>query len=294
MSGSIDPKLIDSVLPVDEQGYPEEEMMADREPGVLWDCCGSASRKMPDELRIEPKEWKKVAEHLKETNTRAINYVDRFTNQQPTHECTCHSLVRNWEAARNRHRAITFKDGPVKGFRYEESAISSVWGSPLSVYDEANPRQWGGAGVRQVLEIACRRGILPDKIQPRDYGFKHSLQGTTGKGNNNQSSGPWVSLKNLPEGWEETAKHFKPLEVIFPESFEDAVSLVLNGFLVSVGRSGHAIPWAEWLPDEQMMAYPDSYDVIRYDSIRTVKSAWQGAFAIVSTTIPDDWSKPAG
>ena len=45
MSDQVDPSLIDTVLPVDEQGYPEEEMLADREPGVLFGMCGAASRK---------------------------------------------------------------------------------------------------------------------------------------------------------------------------------------------------------------------------------------------------------
>jgi len=42
------------------------------------------------------------------------------------------------------------------------------------------------------------------------------------------------------------------------------------------------------------MGYVDSYDVIRYDSLRTVKSAWQGSFSIASVSVPDDWSKPGG
>jgi hypothetical protein len=103
-----------------------------------------------------------------------------------------------------------------------------------------------------------------------------------------------VRLSNFPEGHEETSKNFKPLEVVFPESWEEALCLVLNGVLVSVGRSGHAVPWAFWNEAEQVMGYVDSYDVVRYDSLRTVKSAWQGSFAIVSMTTPDDWDKPAG
>lgn len=288
----IDPSLLDVTLP--PSGYPEELAAADREPGVLQDCCGSASRAFPKSMWIEPKDWADKARENDKNHTWPLNYVDRYTNQDPTHECTCHSLSRNIEGARNRQLGIIFKDGPKKGYRYEESSKGSVWVSPLSVYAEANPGQWGGANVRQVLEIACRRGMLPDKIQPHDYGFKHTLQGTSGQGNNNQSGGNWISVSRFPDGWQETAKWFKPLEVIFPESWEQAVCLVLHGLLVSVGRNGHAIPWAQWLPDQQVMAYPDSYDVTRYDSLRTVKSAWQGSFAIASVTTPDDWMKPAG
>lgn len=292
------PSLIDVVLPPDEQGYPEAEMLVDREPGVLQDCCGSASRAMPDSLRVEQRYWAERARQNDEDGTWPTNYRDRYTMQQPTHECTCHSFDEDYSIARNRARGVRFKDGPKKGFRYEESAMfGSVWLSPLSVYNEANPRQRGGAGVRQVLEIACRRGILPDKLQPRDYGFKHTLNGTAGKGNNNQSSGPWVSVRNMPEGWEETAKHFRPLEVIFPESFEDAVSLILNGYAVSVGRNGHAISWSrlQFSGDRLVGApYNDSYDRTLMDSVSLMKSAWRGAFSIATVTTPDDWMKPAG
>lgn len=298
---TIDPALIDTVLPVDEQGYPEAEMLADREQGVLSDCCGEASREMPDALRLERSRWEETARKNDELHTWPINYVDRFTNQQPTHECTTHSKRVNFEAARNRQIGVIFKDGPKKDYRYPESALyGSAWMSCESLYAQVNPRtarnpqQRGGAGVRQVLEVSCKTGMLPDKIQPREYGFKHSLHGTAGQGNSNQSSGPYISVRDFPEGWEETAKHFKPLEVIFPESWEDAVSLVLNGIVVSVGRNGHAIPWCQWLPDKELMAYVDSYNVIRYDSLRTVKSAWRGAFAIANVTTPNDWLKPAG
>jgi hypothetical protein len=34
--------------------------------------------------------------------------------------------------------------------------------------------------------------------------------------------------------------------------------------------------------------------VIRYDSKRTVQSAWGGSFAIASMTTPDSWDRPAG
>ncbi len=132
------------------------------------------------------------------------------------------------------------------------------------------------------MEIACRRGFLPDKIQPREYGFKHAIQGTTGEGNLNQGHGPWLPLSQFPDGWQETAAWFKPQEVIFPGNWAEAVCLVLHGL------------WGQWNPVSQVMAYPDSYNVTRYDSLGTVQSAWEGAFAIASTTVPDDWMNPVG
>lgn len=288
----IDPKLID-VFPSEHDGYPDH-LAAEDTTDALRDACGSASREFPRSMWIEPREWAERAALNDRYGLWAMNYIDRFTNQHPTHECTCHSLRANLEAARNRARGVIYPDGPVVGRRYAESGDhGSVWLSALSVYAEANPRQWGGANVRQVLEIAVRRGMLPDRTQPRDYGFRHTLVGTSGKGNNNQSGGAWVSVSRFPDGWQETARHFRPLEVIFPESYEEAICCLLHGLAVSVGRSGHAVPWARWVADQRLCAYPDSYDIVRYDSERTARSAWRGSFAIASVTLPDDWSRPA-
>lgn len=289
----VDPSLIDVVLP-EHDGYPVAFEAEDTTDAVR-DVCGAAARDFPKSLWIEPKDWADKARDNDKYHTWPVNYLDRYTNQNPTHECTCHSLRANAEGARNRQRGVNFPEGPKKGFRYPESSqYGSVWLSPLSVYAEANPRQWGGANVRQVMEIACRRGMLPEKIQPSEYGFKHALQGTTGQGNSNQSSGDWVSVSRFPEGWKETAAWFKPEEVVFPGSWEEAVCLVLHGIFVSVGRNGHAVPWGHWNVAQGVMGYPDSYDLMRYDSKRTVQSAWGGSFAIVTMTAPDDWKKPAG
>ncbi len=292
----IDPALIDVPLPpnMPHDGYPEILAAGDT-LDALKDACGAASREFPAALWIEPKDWPDKARDNDKNKTWPVNYVDRFTNQSPTHECTCHSLTRSAEGCRNKQRGIIFPDGPKKDFRYEESArFGSVWLSPLSVYAEANPRQWGGAGCRQVLEIAVRRGFLPETIQPAEYGFKHAMVGTTGKGGKNQASGSWVRLGSFPAGWEETAKQFRAQEVVFTSDWEQVVCLVLHGYLVGVGRSGHAIPYAFWNVTEQAMGYVDSYDVIRWDSLRTVKGASSGAYAITSMTEPDDWSQPAG
>ena len=276
-----------------ESGYPADMAAGDTRE-ALFGAAGEAAREFPESLWIEEKDWPEVARENDKNGTWPIDFIDRFTNQSPTHECTSHSLRACMEAARNRQRGI--KLGPPQaGVRLPTSAKSaSVWLSPLSVYAEANPGQWGGAGVRQVMEIAVRRGMLPELIQPREYGFKHAIQGTTGSGGINQSRGSWLSVSRFPEGWQETAKHFRPLEVIFAENWRQAVCLVLHGYCVGVGRSGHAIPWSFWNPTQQVMGYVDSYDVVRYDSLGTVKSAWQGSFEIATTTIPDDWDKPCG
>lgn len=274
-------------------GYPDNVAKGDTLEAMRG-AAGDALRSFPASLWVEQRDWAVKSAENDANKTWPINYIDRFTNQNPTDECTCHSERTGFEAARNRARGVIY-GGPVAGKRLEASALyGSVWVAPLSAYAEANPGQRGGAGCRQVLEIVVRRGFLPETIQPAEYGFHHALHGTTGKGGVNQATGPWVPLSKFPEGWRETAANFRVLEVIIPESWEEIVCLVLAGMVVNVGRSGHAIPYSIWLPDKELMGYVDSYDVVRYDSVRTIKSAVGGASAIATVTTPDDWSKPAG
>jgi hypothetical protein len=82
--------------------------------------------------------------------------------------------------------------------------------------------------------------------------------------------------------------------VIFPDSWEQIICLVLHGYFVGVGRAGHSIPYGRWQPEERVLAYPDSYDVIRYDSVRMIQKAVAGAYALASMTTPGDWDQPCG
>lgn len=279
-------------------GYPER-FEDDDTPDQLWDACGDASTKFTAEYWIEPSDWADRARDNDKYGGWAANYVDRFTNQSPTHECTCHSLSRLFESCRNKQRGVIYAEGPKRGYRYAESAeFDSVWVSPLSIYAEANPRQWGGASIRGVLSIATRRGFLPSTKQPRDYGFAHALHDTAGRSDtDNQASGPWTRVSSFPAGWEQTAALLQPQEVIFPESWEQAVCLVLHGLGVGVGRKGHAIPWMvarfNSSGDFAGMDYVDSYQVIRTDSAATVRSAWRGSYAIETVRPPADWEDPA-
>lgn len=297
---TITPDVVDVVLP--ESGYPDDLAREDT-PEALKDAFGSTSRDFPDELWIEPKDRKERAEQNDKEGLWAIDYLDRFTNQSPTHECTCHSLRAVAEASRNRQRRISL-GGPKKGERLAISAESaSVWFSTLSIYSRANPGERGGANVRRVCEIAVEQGFLPDETQPREFNFKHTMKGTRGRGNNNQSSGGdypgWRDgdFRNKPsswvdDDWKKTSRHFKPLECVNPRNADELECLLLHGFGVGVGRSGHAVPYVfiKYEGNRKMYGYVDSYDVIRFDS----RPAWSGSFSILIMTAPDDWDRPAG
>lgn len=287
----IDQTKID-VFPDQHDGYPADLAVLDT-PGAMREAFADAARDFPDSLWVEPSRWADVAAENDRLGLWPENYRIRRTNQNPTHECTCHALVQCMEIAWNRQQRMKLAGGD--HFRTVDGIGTPVYFSCLSIYAEANPRIRGGANLQTVIGIAVRRGFLPDKIQPQtDYRFAHTLTGTNGRGNAHQSAGAWVPVRDFPSGWEQTARHFRPIEVINPESYEQMISLVLNGICVVVGRSGHSIPYVRWHADEKVMEYSDSYDVARYDSLATVKRAVGGAYAIVSTTVPNDWRRPAG
>jgi hypothetical protein len=267
--------LVDFTPP--DSGYPD--ILAARDTPENLSLMGA--RDFPDSLWIEPKDWMDVARERDKYETWPMNFRNRFTNQNPTHECTCHALTQCFESTYNSQQGS--KDHPVLV-------------SQISIYAEANPRQWGGAGCQQVLGISMRRGFLPEPIKGQDKLFKHTLHGTVGKGNSDNSSGPWVPLSRFPDGWQDTAMHLRPLEIINPKSWEELVCCILQGRAVGVGRSGHSIPYMQvvWRDGKLYIAYSDSYDIIRYDSLNMIRSAVGGSYVIWSTTTPADWSRPAG
>ena len=276
----VDPNLIDVVLEFD--GYVQDE--AD---GV-WDACGNAAREFPQALWIEPKDWADKARDNDKYKNWGIDYLDRFTNQSPTHECTNHALRAAAECAANKQQGIKLGP-PVAGRRLPISAQSrSIWYSCLYPYAEANPRQWGGASTRGLMDLATRKGLVPDRTQPREYNFRHVLTGTAGRGGINQSNGNWVPLSRFPSGWETTALQHRPLEVIIPRIWEQVVCLLLHGWVVGHGRQGHAVPLAFWNNTSRVAGYPDSYDVIRYDSINNIRAGLVSAYCITSMSIPPE------
>ncbi len=159
--------------------------------------------------------------------------------------------------------------------------------------------------LSQVFEVAYNQqrllqvdanGVVNAAVNSQQKFFKHTLNRTAGTSDPDRGGGRWVSVGNFPDGWKDTAKHFKPLKVINPRSYEEMVCLIIRGFACGVGRSGHAIPYCEivWDDGQLYAKYSDSYNTYRYDSVRMMRSAVGGAYSIVSTTVPDDWSRPAG
>ncbi len=100
-------ELIDVVLD-DETGYPEELSRQDT-PDVL--RCAAADAgvtvvPLPSHFAIPRKDWLEVQKLGEKNRTRPIDFLDRFTNQSPTHECTSHGGQAVFTMARNRQRRI--------------------------------------------------------------------------------------------------------------------------------------------------------------------------------------------
>jgi len=235
-------------------------------------------------LWIEENLWKDYARDNDKYKTWPESWRTHFTHQGNSHECVTHAFTQCFEITWNRQRM---------------SKEDCVWFSPLSLYSEANPNIRGGTYLHKVLRIARERGVLPENNGPEGSGsqklkFKHTLHQTAGR--SNEGGGPWVTLRRFPVGWKDTARHFKPDEVINISSWQQIICCLLRGLPVWVGRAGHSIPYTfvGWEGNSIFVGYPDSYNVIRYDSIRNIRASANGALAIASTTIPDDWEKPAG
>lgn len=247
------------------------------------------SREFPDSLWIEPRHWKDKARENDKYGLWAISTrekLGRWTNQSPTHECTVHSLCQGAEAA------IRVQSG----FQYNIAL------SQISIYAEANPGIRGGANCLHVLSIAMNRGFLPEPAKTRCIKggkqftlnqkdiFAHTLHGTQGKGTEWNTRGEWVPVSRFPDGWQETARQLRPIEAVNPRSFDQAVCLLLHGYVVNVGRNGHAVPWGKvvWRGggsdpyDGIAIPYDDSYEVIRVDSYGTARGAIGGASSITA------------
>lgn len=240
----------------------------------------------PDKYWIEPKDWDDAARQCDKYHTWPEDYSNRFTNQSPTHECTCMCLLQCCEIAWNKQR---------------QSKEDAVWFSALGIYEEANPRIRGGASVRGVLKLAMARGMVPEHDGPAGPGtqkakFKFTRCGTMGKGNATQSRGDWLAYSKYPAGHRDTSRHFRPLEIINIASWEQHFCLLLHGIAVGNGRSGHSIPHVAAVKRDGkwFSKYKDSYDIFRYDSISMVRSGVNAAYGIASMTRPDNWKRPAG
>lgn len=254
-------------------GYSEEEL------------CAAGASPFPDKFRIPRSEWDdRIREHEK-FQSSADFYGSHFTHQGKSHECTAHAATQVFEVAWNRQFAGT---------------SHAVWFSPLALYTRlTGGRQWGGSMVSAALRLMMSEGLLPEHDGPggqndQQKRFKHTVHQTSGRSESHWPTKGWIRPSDLPEGWQETAKHFVALEAFtIPSGDREAhASCLLQGWALGNGREGHAIPHKVLCKRDRdyLSKYRDSYNVWRFDSERL----WGGGYCIRAVTHPADASRPAG
>lgn len=265
------PHVNDGMRP---EGYSEHELFS------------AGAVRFPDELRIERGQWDSWIAQNDEHKSSAIDYSARFTHQGNSHECVCHASVQSFEIAYNRKFAGT---------------KHAVFFSPVSLYTRiTGGSQWGGSNVMDALSELIGRGVLPEHDGPEWLGgkggqakrFKATVHQTSGRSEDHWPTKGWIRESSFPDGWEQTARHFRVLEAFTIPDKEAHASALLRGLCIVNGRQGHSIPHAKLVKSDgrYLSKYRDSYNRDLFDS----EGLWGGGYAIASVTAPDDPLKPAG
>lgn len=273
----IDTRLIDVEFPFDgmkPDGYSESELYA----------AGAVN--FPDALRIPRGEWDDRIKEQDENKSSALDFSARFTHQGSSHECVCHAATQSFEIAYNRQFA---------GLKY------AVFFSPVALYTRiTGGRQMGGSNVNDSLRELMSRGAIPEHDGPEWLGgkggqvkrFKVTVHQTSGRSEEHWPTKGWIRESQFPEGWEQTARHFRVLEAYYIPDKEAHFSALLHGWCVVNGRSGHSIPHVKAVKSgaKYLSKYRDSYTRDLFDS----EGQTGGGFAIVAVNSPEDPKKPAG
>ena len=164
--------------------------------------------------------------------------------------------------------------------------------SPNSMYPHVSSRASSGstlsANMRQVMDV----GLLPVPNEKavaflRDAGIPVNTR------EENDYYG------RFPDGWKETAKHFRAAEVFDIASYEGVISALLIGFPVIVGRRGHAICYLDPLDDGGRVQYANSWGAdwgddgfgVDSESISSGAIRSYGAFALRTVWMNDTFLK---
>ena len=242
----------------------------------------AGAKPFPDKFFIERSEWDdRIREHEKHESS-ADYFSGRFTHQGSSHECVAHGAQAAFSCAYNRQ---------LGGLEHD------VWFSPLALYTRiTNGRQWGGSSVIDSRYEMIEYGMIPDHDGPEGKNsqyekFKHTVHQTAGRSEQWWPTKGWIRPGELPDGWKETAEHFRALEVYTIPNREAHASALLHGFCIVNGRNGHSIPHMKMVKENgrYLSKYKDSYNVFRYDTDRL----WGGGYIIRSTTMPHDPTNPA-
>lgn len=220
----------------------------------------------PDSFLVPRDEWRDRIHEREEAGHSLKNYHPYVYNQHPESSC-----VYNAAAG-----CLTIRRNIQLGEKWQ------VVLSPMSGYGQVARYRHSGSTMWGALGWTSEHGLLPsDRYGGR---FPHEFH----------ENRPFD--RRLPDGWEDTARHFRAIEWFRVDSREQFASALLHDMPICYGRSGHSICAEDLIYDTGRrrfyVRYCDSYGLGRGDDGRLYDSermwATGGAWACRQVTQPDD------
>lgn len=223
----------------------------------------------PDKLLVPRSDWRDAIEQRKSRGYTLRNHFPYIFDQSPESSCVLNAATR---------AAI---------IRWCVSLGNKllVVPSPMSVYGRVAAHRHSGYYMARACDDLVLKGFLPSNRHGQSGVFKHTMHENT----------PFT--RNIPSGWEETAKDFRVAEDGWfrIRSKEQFASALLNDMPICYGRRGHSICAEDliWHNNQFMVSSCDSYaykgnrDKGRiYDSERNWSTS--GAWCCHSVRLPSE------
>lgn len=229
------------------------------------------------EWLIDRSEWRDRIEQKKKHGGGLVQYNLKINDQNPESSCVCN-------AAETCFRTIWTRQLGVQ---------HSIDFSPMSLYTRICSSRHSGSWMPDALSELEDNGILPEDTPANQVRFRSVLHQNT----------PWLRERDLPDGWENTARHFRVVKgewYRLPDDRDAFGSALLLDMPICYGRSGHSIAALElvWSDGRYFAKYAQSYgtdvgdDGYQYDSERMWATG--GAWCLRAVVMPADVTKPAG
>lgn len=217
-----------------------------------------------DAIPIIPREdWPAIIAAIDNAGGSLDLLVTRIYNQERDVSCTSNATCQATEI--------------IEAMQWGKKCV--VHKSAMSLYRRVGgPRS--GSAVSANLREMTTRGVLPLKSPENEARFKHTM--------------PNAGYRDLPGGWEETAKLFRGHEVFDVRSFDGFITALLRGYPVVYGRDGHAICAVRpsYKNGKLYVKYANSWgnwgdNGFGYDSEAKIRSGASWAFALRSVVDSD-------
>lgn len=227
----------------------------------------------PDELLIHRGNWRDKIEDRQAVGYMNAGYSSEPFNQERESSCVynaaagCLQLVRNFNLGRS-HEVIL---------------------SPMSGYCRVARSRHSGSTMSGALEETSQYGLLPSSGHGQPGTFRHTFH----------ENAPFARERQLPNGWKDTARHFRTLEWLRIDDREQFGSALLQASPMPIcyGRSGHSIRGDDmvWTRGQFLCRSCNSYGLSGDDGwLYDTERLWAigGAWACRVVTLPDDPTRP--